>query len=84
MRSTSCVGFNRVIFRKMGSTPRKILFRLWVLLLDTFLLYIHFMDIRFTIHNFMLMKEDKVNAKEFSSLVPDFNENKWFSKKSVL
>lgn len=42
------------------------------------------MDIRFTIHNFMLMKEDKVNAKEFSSLVPDFNENKWFSKKSVL
>ena len=46
------------------------------------------MDIRFTIHNFMLMKhsivEDNVNAKEFSSLVPDFNENKWFSKKSVL
>ena len=72
MRSTSCVGFNRVIFRKMGSTPRKILFRLWVLLLDTFLLYIHFMDIRFTIHNFMLMRhsilEDNVDAKQFSTL----------------
>ena len=71
MRSTSCVGFNRVIFRKMGLTPRKILFRLWVLLLDTFLLYIHFMDIRFTIHNFMLMKhsivEDNVDANEFST-----------------
>ena len=71
MGSTSCVGFNRVIFRKMGLTPRKILFRLWVLLLDTFLLYIHFMDIRFTIHNFMVMKHsiigDDMSAKEFST-----------------
>ena len=88
MRSTSCVGFNRVIFRKMGLTPRKILFRLWVLLLDTFLLYIHFMDIRFTIHNFMLMKhsiaKDNVDAKEFSPTASEFNENKTFRKKSVL
>ena len=52
----------------MGLTPHKILFRLWVLLLDTFLLYIHFMDIRFTIHNSMLIKhlmvEDNFDAKE--------------------